>query len=277
MQITPIGHGITSEKNKQNPKFKATLVLKNKVKLNNHTYKNLKSYVDGIGKKSDIVAVARNKVQIILNGNKKETALDVFKLKMDERGDKIRETINSLLTPATIVTATAIASVSSGKTDKIDEIEENQPVANNVFKNVETEVNTILNTIEEFPKKIKFYPVGKEPKPDSKLEFGATIKEGTPNIIRAKINDKTYNYKVVNGTVDGPRYVMDNRYQDFRYRPSDIRLESGAALVLDSVTVDKYTATFEHFNYACPRLLKIETKLPACRALSLDPRRKRFR
>ena len=54
------------------PVFKARLILKNNIKFNQPHYKSLKSYVSNIGKKSDLVTIAKDKINVIVSGNKKK-------------------------------------------------------------------------------------------------------------------------------------------------------------------------------------------------------------
>ena len=103
----------TIQKDNNKPAFKAQLILKNNIRFSQPHYRNLKSYVSNIGEKSDTVTIEKDKINITLNGNKKEAKLDIFKLKTNERVEKIKETIDGLLTTAPAATVATIATIES--------------------------------------------------------------------------------------------------------------------------------------------------------------------
>ena len=230
------------------PVFKAQLILKNNIKFNQPHYKSLKSYVSNIGKKSDLVTIAKDKINIIVGGNKKEAKLNIFNFKADERVEKIKETIKELLAPVAAATAVATTTVVAAK-----ENSENKAVVGEKTPSVVDEQRTTISKDkkltapvitkedlakiqltfnkycydieqESFIKNKSKFLVDYEPQtPSIELKhdnyFAETdnrLKNLTPNSFEIKLEDNTQVYKVENGNFTHPELDEISQFEDIQ-------------------------------------------------------------
>ena len=241
MKLSPIQQDVNK------PAFKAQLILKNNIKFNQPHYKSLKSYVSNIGKKSDLVTIAKDKVNVIISGNKKEAKLNIFDFKADERVEKIKETINGLLAPVAAATAVATTTVVAAK-----ENSENKAVVAEKTPRVVDEQGTTISkdkkltapviTKEDLAKiqltfkKDECYDIDRsyfirdhsefltnyEPQaPFVKFNYHKTLryldaylKNLTPNGFEIKFKDKTQIYKIENGNFTHPELDEISQFED---------------------------------------------------------------
>ena len=241
MKLNPI------QQDGNKPAFKAQLILKNNIKFNQPHYKSLKSYVSNIGKKSDIVTIAKDKINIIVGGNKKEAKLNIFDFKADERVEKIKETIKELLAPVAAATAVATTTVVAAN----EKSENKAVVAENTPSVVDEQRTTIskgekltapvitkedLAKIQLTFKKDECYDIDRsyfirdhsefltnyEPQaPFVKFNYHKTLryldaylKNLTPNGFEIKFKDKTQIYKIENGNFTHPELDEISQFED---------------------------------------------------------------
>ena len=241
MKLNPI------QQDGNKPAFKAQLILKNNIKFNQPHYKSLKSYVSNIGKKSDLVTIAKDKINIIVGGNKKEAELNIFNFKADERVEKIKETIKELLAPVAAATAVATTTVVAAK-----EKSENKAVVAEKTPSVVAEQRTTISKGEKLTapvitkedlakiqltfKKDECYDIDRsyfirdhsefltnyEPQaPFVKINYRKTLryldaylKNLTPNGFEIKFEDKTQIYKIENGNFTHPELDEISQFED---------------------------------------------------------------
>lgn len=240
MKLNPI------QQDGNKPAFKAQLILKNNIKFNQPHYKSLKSYVSNIGKKSDLVTIAKDKINIIVGGNKKEAKLNIFNFKADERVEKIKETIKELLAPVAAATAVTTATVVAAK-----EKSENKAVVAEKALSVVDEQRTTISKGEKltapvitkedlakiqlafdkycydieqksFIKNKSKFLVDYEPQtPSIELKhdnyFADTdncLKNLTPNSFEIKLEDNTQVYKIENGNFTHPELDEISQFED---------------------------------------------------------------
>ena len=243
MKLNPI------QQDGNKPAFKAQLVLKKNIKFNQPDYKSLKSYVSNIGKKSDLVTIAKDKVNVIINGNQKEAKLDIFNFKADERVEKIKETIKELLTPVATATAVATTTVVAAK-----EKSENKAVVAEKTPSVVDEQKSKTSTTQK-PKKLTAPVITKEDLAKIQLTFDKycydieqesfiknkseflvdyepqtpsielkhdnyfadtdnRLKKLTPNSFEIKLEDNTQVYKIENGNFTHPELDEISQFED---------------------------------------------------------------
>ena len=239
MRLNPI------QKDNNKPAFKAQLILKNNIRFSQPHYRNLKSYVSNIGEKSDTVTIEKDKINITLNGNKKEAKLDIFKLKTNERVEKIKETIDGLLTTAPAATVATIATIESKKEKSIKgkkpNIENKQKTPNPATQNLKKITAPIITKedlakIQLTPDKgsrddngLKYFIMNNsklltdyEPQipfvefmPDkSFVRLNNGLKNLTPNSFEIKLKNNTQVYKVENGYFNHPELDKISQFED---------------------------------------------------------------
>lgn len=242
MKLSPI------QQDGNKPAFKAQLILKNNIKFNQPHYKSLKNYVSNIGKKSDLVTIAKDKINIIVGGNKKEAKLNIFDFKADERVEKIKETIKELLAAVAAATAVATTTVVAAK-----EKSENKAVVAEKTPSIVDEQRTTISKGEKltapvitkedlakiqlpidkycydieqesFIKNKSKFLVDYEPQtPSIELKhdnyFAETdnrLKKLTPNSFEIGFEDRTQVYKVENGNFTHPELDEISQFEDIQ-------------------------------------------------------------
>ena len=136
------------------PNFRARLYVQN-IKFKPEHYKNLIKYANTIGSASDEIFIKKNIIRTIVNGNSRKSFLNILDINEDSRVQKIKETVNGLLKPATILTTTAaVSEIANKKEVTLNNIVEqnnvSHPLTTNTAKtDVEDKEETLADNIEK--------------------------------------------------------------------------------------------------------------------------------